>query len=209
MLLRAQTLVLCLFVLLFGVTAQAQTGESKNDNQQIIPASYEINLQLLATTENNSEKLPANFSAIEKKLKTAFGQSNFRPVLSMLNRTSEKGVLTVKAVSSLNQIPGIDKYTSFVQFSLNGLRGENAEVKIDTLRFDLRIPIFTTVAQEGQSVSAVNYESIGITANPLSVSINEPTIIGTLTTSRPGELLVLVLTVNPETNRTRNLAQKQ
>lgn len=206
MLLHARTLFLCLMILVCALTSvSAQTADSKNDNVTLKP-SYEITLQLLVSSDTATGKLPANLAPVEKKLKTDFGQANYQVAMTLLNRVAERGYLETKGVSPFVQNQAGDKSFNFYGLNLNGIKSNDGEMLIESLRFDLQIPLYIpTTASEGKTV--VNYQNLGITAKPLSLSFNEPTVIGTLTTSRPNELIVLVLTVD-EIKSNRAVAKK-
>jgi hypothetical protein len=95
-------------------------------------------------------------------------------------------------------------YPIFSDWSLRNLRnlpnpGGRNSIQFDSFRFGARIPIAGTRMNEenGRTVSFVNYESIGINTSRLSLNENEPTVVGSLATSKPDELMFLVLTVKP------------
>lgn len=203
MILHARTLVLCLFLFAFGTIVNGQ-DQSKDNSPR---ASYEITLQLLISSDAG-QKLPSNLNAVEKKLRTDFGQANYAVAMTLLNRVTEKGMLDTKGVSPFVQNQDNSKSFNFYDLNLYGLKSAGNEMLIDKLRFGLQIPLYIpTLAGEGKTAAVVQYQNLGITAQPLSVSFNEPTIIGTLTTSRPDELLVLVLTVKPDNSK--QTAQKK
>jgi hypothetical protein len=120
-------------------------------------------------------------------------------MMTLLNRVSEQGSLEIKAVNPFNQQQTDVKSIGFYDLTLNGIKPNTAgDIQVDLLRFGIRVPITSFVANNGNSTPVTSYETLGITARPLSVNMNEPTVVGTLTTSRPNELLVLVMTVKPE-----------
>jgi hypothetical protein len=191
------------------VVADAQDNLPKNDNNANRP-NYEISLQLLVSVQNNErDELPAALSQIERKLKNDFGKSNYRLAMNLLNRVSERGVLEISGVSPFSQNLPDDKSYNFYELTLNGMKSNGeSEMQFDLLRFSLRIPLTTYVAQDGKSIPITNYQNLGITARPVSVAFNEPTIIGTMTTSHPNEQIVLVLTVKPDVTKNSLTAKK-
>ncbi len=149
-----------------------------------------------------NNKLPETLQPIEKKLRADFGASNYQLALTLLNRTTENAFVEVRGVNSYQQsqsaTQAADASPTFYNFNLNGIRPNPAkpgELSIADLRFNLRVPVAQTSTADGKNFSVINYEQIGISAKPLSIALNEPTVVGTLTTSRPNELIVLVLTV--------------
>jgi len=202
---------LCVYALLcFSVvTVNAQDNQPKNENNANRP-NYEISLQLLVSTQNGErQELPSALTPIEKKLKNDFGKNNYRLAMNLLNRVSEKGGLEISGVSPFSQNLPEDKSYNFYKLTLKGIKSNGmGEMQFDMLQFGLQVPLVNYVAQDGKSVPVTNYQNLGISAHPLSVVFNEPTIIGTMTTSRPDELIVLVLTVKPENAKINFSARK-
>ena len=210
MLLHARMLFcVCALLYVSVIAVIAQDNQSKNDNNTNRP-NYEISLQLLVSTQNGErDELPNTLAPIEKKLKNGLGNNNYRLAMNLLNRVSEKGVLEISGVSPFSQNLPDDKSFNFYELTLSGIKSNGAgEMQFDHLQFKLRLPLITYVAQDGKSIPITNYQNLGISARPLGVVFNEPTIIGTMTTSRPNELIVLVLTVKPEDSKTNLSAKK-
>jgi hypothetical protein len=212
MLSHARTLFLCLLTLVFlqpSIYAQ-DTAPPKADVQTTSRASYEVLLQILISSETAaSEKLPAALADVEKKLRSEFGQRSYRLASTLLNRVSERGTLEVKGVGTFFE--SANSQPNFVEFLAVGLKPiEEDTIQIDNFRFGIRLPVATQIiSQDGKTNQVFNYENTGITARPLSVAANQPTIIGTMTTSRLNELIVLVLTVKPEAAPNRSIATKR
>lgn len=191
-----------LFSLAIAVSAQDNQAKIENDTNR---QSYEISLQLLVSAQNGERnELPSALAAIEKKLKNDFGQSNFRLAMNLLNRVSENGSLELKGISTFSQSTLDDKTYSFYELGLKGIKSNSAgEMQFNKLRFNMRVPVVISLVQEGKSSPpTINYENTGISAQPVNVAFNEPTIVGTMTTPRPNELIVLVLTVKPDNAKT-------
>lgn len=187
-------------------TATAQENNQKTETSR---ESYEIVLQLLksnAPGASGNNSLPNSLLPIAKKLRSEFSTSDYGLVMTMLNRVSAQGNLEIKAVNPFSAEQTDIKSLGFYDLTLNGIKpNQTNAIQVDFLRFGIRVPVTTFVANNGNSTPVTNYENLGITARPLSIDLNEPTIVGTLTTSRPNELLVLVMTVKPEN---RPLAKK-
>lgn len=205
---RALFLALPLFALIC-LNAFAVSAQESNPKPQASKESYEIVLQLLKSNtpgDTATTALPSNLQPVAKKLRADFGVGDYGLMLTLLNRVSEQGSLEIKAVNPFNQQQTEVKSLGFYDLSLHNIKPNAAgDIQVEMLRFGIRVPILMYVANNGNSSPVTNYESLGITARPLSVNINEPTIVGTLTTSRPNELLVLVMTVKPES---RSVAKK-
>jgi hypothetical protein len=199
-------LSLCALICFNALAATAQENNQKTEPGK---ESYEIVLQLLKSNvpgETGNNSLPSSLLPIAKKLRTDFSASDYGLVMTLLNRVSAQGNLEIKAVNPFSAQQTDVKSLGFYDLTLNGIKpNQTGAVQVDLLRFGIRIPVTTFVANNGNSTPVTNYENLGITARPLSIDLNEPTVIGTLTTSRPNEFLVLVMTVKPEN---RPLAKK-
>jgi hypothetical protein len=207
------------FVSAFFFAAFLISGASAQDENAARPAvqanraNYEVVVQLLKSVDAaERSNLPANLAPVARKLKSDFGAtSEYRVLTTLVNRVSEKGQLEIKSLSPFDQLQNQSdrNLLTFYDLSLNGIQSNQTDANqahLDFLRFGIRVPILVAqTAQDGKSVPVYNYEQLGITAKPLSVAYNEPTVVGTLTTARLGELLILVLTVKPEN---RALAKK-
>ena len=154
--------------------------------------SFEGVLQTVVASNNTAEKsaVPQMLSSIFKKLKSDFSFSEFRLVSTVMQRVSNNGSLEFKGVAyEANQ----DKNApTFSEWSLSGLQNLFAEdgremIQVQNFKFGQRVPV------KGINDS-VSYEPIGLTSR-FSLPKNTPTVVGSLTTSKPDELMFLVLTV--------------
>ena len=74
---------------------------------------------------------------------------------------------------------------------------DSQSIEIPKLRFGLRLPIIMGMSRadaNAPATPAINYEGLGLTTE-ISVRESSPTVVGTMTTSKPGQLLVLVVTI--------------
>lgn len=157
--------------------------------------SYEVILQVITASNKALEKpaLPQTLSGVVKKLKNTYSFSDYHLDSTYLQRTS--GSVEFKSVSNtLNQ--GQESFTPiFSDWSLGGIRsfpdaqGRNS-IQFQGFRFGQRVPVKT-------SNGVVNYEQVGITLQSFGVAENVPTVVGSLSTAKPDELIFLVLTVRP------------
>ena len=89
----------------------------------------------------------------------------------------------------------------FSDWSLRNLRNlptaaGRRTIQFERFNFGARVPIVSNVSGEGgKTAPVVNYESTGITTTRFSLNENEPTLIGSLATSKPDELMFLILTI--------------
>ncbi len=187
----------CLLSLINGF---AQTPPTKN---QIEP-SYEVVLQTLvaSNTANNKSEIPQILSGAVKRLKANYSYSNYRLASTYLQRVANNGTIEFRNVSN-ETIPNQERnFSVFSDWTLRGLqilldaKGQNS-IQFESFRFGQRIPIITSSVKDesGKTNSVVNYEQVGLTIQRCSLAENVPTVIGSLSTLKPDELMFLVLTV--------------
>lgn len=197
------------FCALICVNAFAARAQENTQKTETVKESYEIVLQLLksnAPGETGSNALPGNLQEIVKKLRSEFNANDYGLMMTLLNRVSANGNLEIKAVNPFSSQQTDIKSLGFYDLALNGIKpNQTGTIQVEHLRFGIRVPLTMFVANNGNSTPVTNYENLGISARPLNIDLNEPTIVGTLTTSRPNEFLVLVMTIKPEN---RPLAKK-
>jgi hypothetical protein len=88
------------------------------------------------------------------------------------------------------------------EWSVRGLRSA-PEIRpgillVESFRYGTRSPIAVRDPRDesGKSVAGFNYEQIGIGLTRFTIKGGEPTVVGTMTTAKPDEILILVLTVS-------------
>ncbi|MEP7039554.1 MAG: hypothetical protein ABI891_14570 [Acidobacteriota bacterium] len=200
---KTKILFLITLVCLFGLTnIFAQT---QNQPPQAEP-SYEVVLHILNASNNSAGKssVPQSLSNVVKKLKTIYSYSNYSLDSTYLERIANSGVLDFKGVSKKSDQNQENYASVFTDWTFNSLRrlpneqGKNS-IQFESFRFGQRVPIITSVSTDtnGKTNNIINYEQIGLTMKSLSLPENVPTIIGSLSTSKPDELIFLVLTVKP------------
>ena len=159
--------------------------------------SYDVVLHILTASNNSGDKssVPTTLSNVVKKLKTIYSFTNYRLDSTFLQRVANNGNMEFKSVVNPTGQTQENSPPSFLDWSFYGLQslpnagGQNL-IQFQTFRFGQRISITT-------SPGVINYEQIGLTIQRFSMSENVPTIIGSLSTSNPNELTLLVLTVKP------------
>ena len=175
-------LLAAFFVLCFCLTDSfAQTPINKPPEP-----SFDIILQtVVGSNDSGSSDVVSSLSGIVKKLKADFPFGNYRLASTFIQRIANKGGADSRSVSYTS-----DKNLAvFSEWSINNLeslidnKGQET-LQIQNFRFGQRIPINNTT----------NYEQVGITTR-FGLMKNTPTIVGSLTTSKPGELMFLILTV--------------
>ena len=204
-----------LFFVCALILSSAFVAKAQETAQTTGKASYEIVLHLLKTSSADDKKteLPAALVPVLRKLKADYGQAAYNLALTLLNRVSEKGNLEIKGISPLvYEQQAEEKSLSFYDLKLYGLKqpqNQPNELQIDSLHFGIRVPYPTLrFVQEGKNIPQINYENLGITVRPLSLTFDEPTVIGTMTTARPNEMLILVMTLKPDSPTAARAARK-
>lgn len=190
--------VVCLFALT-NIFAQTQ-------NQPSADASYEVVLHILTASNNATEKssVPQSLSNVVKKLKTVYSYSNYSLDSTYFERVANTGNLEFKSVSREIVQNQENSASIFTEWTLGVLRsspnaqGKNS-IQFDIFRFGQRVPIVTATSKDanGRISNIVNYEQIGLSMGKMNLPENVPTIIGSLSTSKPDELIFLILTVKP------------
>ncbi len=187
----------CLLSLTNGFTQTSPTGK------QIEP-SYEVILQTLVASNsaNNKSDIPQMLIGAVKRLKANYPYSNYRLGETFYQRVANTGALELRSVSN-EIIPDQERsYSIFSEWTLNNLqnlpdaKGQNS-IQFQSFRFGQRIPIITSSVKDadGKINSVVNYEQVGLTIQKLSLAENVPTVIASLSTWKPNELMFLVLTI--------------
>jgi len=189
------------FLFLFAFSVTSAFAQTENKSPAAEP-TYEIVLQLLTASNNVADKnavAPA-LTAVVKRLKTLYAFSAYRLTTTYLQRTSN----SVEYKSLMNDFSSNAEKTApaFSDWSLRNLRTlpdsqGRKTIQFDNFRFGARIPIMVQTFGDGNGKSApvLNYESIGINNSRFSLPENEPTVLGSLATSKADELMFLVLTV--------------
>jgi hypothetical protein len=112
------------------------------------------------------------------------------------------GAIQLKSVSNETISSQERNFSIFSEWTLNNLqtlpdaKGRNS-IQFQDFRFGQRIPIVTSSVKDesGKTNSVVNYEQVGLTIQRCSLAENVPTVIGSLSTLNPDEMMFLVLTV--------------
>jgi hypothetical protein len=187
-------IILSVAALLFICLTAFTDSFAQTQSKQFEP-SYEVFLQIItaSNTAGNKTPVPQSLSGVVKKLRNNYSFSGFQLDSTYLQRTS--GSIEFKSVSNaLNQ--NQDNFAPiFSDWALLGLRSlpdaqGKKSIQFQSFRFGQRVPVKT-------SAGVVNYERVGITLQSFGVSENVPTVLGSLSTAKPDELMFLVLTVKP------------
>ncbi len=183
-------------------SATAKTAVARPD------INHEVQLYLLSASNEPGARaqLPSSMDAVLKQLKASLPFSNFRLANTFLNRVKDGGTLEVSGVGtlSLSNLPGNAASPTFYRFNLQRVKlatdsdGQQV-IQIPRFSFGLKVPVQTASVRQDASMTVpsfpvIQYEDTGINTE-MSVREGEPTVVGTISTNRPDELFVLVITV--------------
>ncbi|HVG35791.1 MAG TPA: hypothetical protein VM911_22255 [Pyrinomonadaceae bacterium] len=204
-------LLACCFVFANERVALAQEQGSTTAGTMREEVNYDVQLDLIVASNNPSEKggVPESLSAIVKQLRASLPFTNYRLTTTFINRVKDGGTLETMGVGSSLLATTIGPSTpTFYNFNLSQVKMERDArgqpfIRIPKFRFNLRMPIITgtTLASAGNASSPViNYEAVGISTE-MSIHEGVPTLVGTLTTSRPEELMILLISMKQSSQR--------
>ena len=190
------SLIVCLFSLtnIFAQTDMKQIQAEPN---------YDVILHVLTGSNNANDKssVPQPLSNVVKKLKTIYSYSNYGLDSTYIQRIANKGSLEFKGVSNETD-QSRENYTpifsEWIFGSLQNLpNGGRNFFQFENFRFGQRVPIKSGALKDadGKTNNVFNYEQIGLTLKKFGVPENVPTVIGSLSASKPDELMFLILTV--------------
>ena len=208
------TCALFAFVLACPATALAQGSEQPASQAQTAARGSDANLDvqfyLLAASNNTGEgrRLPSSLDGVARQLRATLPFENYRMAATFLHRVRDGGRLEVRGVGvpPLSMPANISGNSTFYQYRIGQIASvsqTNVPSPVVNLRefsFGLKVPIVTARVRDDSGRTGdggfpvVQYEDTGITTT-LNVREGEPTVVSTITTSRPEELLVLVVTV--------------
>ena len=190
------TVSLLLFVV--GATAQA--------DQRSPESSFEVTLSVVSGSNDAAQKgeLPQSLAPIAKQLRSSFGLTNLRLADTYVGRIGNGGNINYKSLANIDSTSQADT-PSFLDWTIAGLRNaSNANsFYMQVFRFGARVPVRIGGGSDanGKPLSAIQYESIGLNVDRLTVGENTPVLIGTIALPKAdGGRVFLVLNVSPASN---------
>ena len=168
--------------------------------------NHDVQLYLLVGSNGTGERsnIPPSMDVVIKQLRSTLPFPHYRLATTFLNRVKDGGNLEVSGVggSPLVTVPTTSNTPTFFNFHMSNVKlvtDANGQpfIRIAKFRLGLKVPIVTATARsEGGSAGSpvVQYQDTGLSTE-MSVREAAPTIVGTLTTSQPGESFVLVVMV--------------
>jgi len=182
-----------------GAAPRQAPSTARGDN-----LNHEVVVQLLLASNEPAQRgaLPQSLEGVVRQLRGTLQFTSYRPALTLVYRVKDDGTLDVRGVGpappSTAAAPSNAVTTYQLQLSRVKLEtepGGAALIVIRDLRFSLRLPLIQTRGEGAAAVSQlVGNEDTGISTQ-MSMREGEPTVVSTLTTSRPDAAYVLVMTV--------------
>lgn len=204
----ALIITLAFALLLAGVgTASAQDGGASSGGRQSAArdeTNFEVQTHVLVTAAGSEEasKIPRALDGVVRQLKSMLPPSDYGLAATFVNRVKDDGGFDVRSAgaSPFGSSQTGPLTPNIFQLSLSVKAFEDASgakyVRVQPFRLGLKIPIQTASVSndKGQGYPVIQYEDTGLNTQ-MSVREGVPTLVGTLNTSRPGQLFVIVLTV--------------
>lgn len=188
-----------------GAASAQDGGEAPRREAPRNEINYEVQLHLLVTAggAEAGAKVPQTLDGVVRQLKSSLPPAEYRLAATFINRVKDGGRLEVKTVGgspfTSSQLDPLNP--TFFQFFLGNVKMADDQpgslVNVQDFRLGLKVPVQTaTVSNEKtlQGYPVIQYEDTGINTQ-MSVREGEPTLVGTLNTSRPGQLFALVITI--------------
>jgi hypothetical protein len=186
--------------------AQGQDASAMRDE-----VNYDVQLDLVVASNNGAERgsVPQSLEGIIKQLRASLPFTSYRLTTTFINRVKDGGTLESTGVGGSLLATTIGPSTpTFYNFDLYQVKMDRDAhgqpfIRIPKFRFNLRMPIITgTTLASGSNASSpvINYEAVGISTE-MSVREAVPTLVGTLTTSRPEELMLILISIKPSPQR--------
>lgn len=194
--------VLTFALMVLFLTSSRTLGQASSSQADVKSDRANLDVQLhllLASNEPGDRNMLPSLEPVVRQFKATLPLTNYRLAATFANRIKSGGTLEVKGVFSSDVFATIAN--SFYEFTMSQIKlsgeGDNQSIDIARLRFGLRLPVVTGTNRADANTSAmpnISYEMSGVSTE-LSLREGTPTVFGTLTTTKPNQLLVLVITV--------------
>ena len=183
--------------LVFGISAQSNSPEN----------SFEVTLSVISgSNDSGKADLPSALGPISKQLRSSFGLNNLRLADTYVGRVGNGGSIGYKSLANIDSAAQSDT-PSFLDWQIAGLRnsapGAGGGFFIQAFRFGARVPVRVASGPDpnGKTTSSVQYESIGLNVDRMTLGENSPVLIGTIALPKAdGGRVFHVLTVSPAGN---------
>jgi hypothetical protein len=188
------------FLVLTVLFLMTSTAVGQASNVKVDRPDLEIQLHLLTATNESAERnMPQALESVVRQLRSTINLNNYRVAATFTNRIKSGGNLEVKGILPPEVFTPFTNMSGFYEFTLMQINlageGDNRAIDITRFRFNLRLPVVTGMNRaETPATPVIGYELAGLTTE-LGLREGTPSVVGTMTTSKAGQLLVLVITV--------------
>jgi hypothetical protein len=186
-----------LFLLFVGSTGVIQ---AQSEQQRPMESSFEITLSVVAGSNDPGQRseLPAALAPIAKQLRASFGLTSLKLADTYIGRIGNNGTISYKSLTTIDGRASSDT-PSFLDWQVVGLRNAAGTDRtnvyyIHAFHFGARVPVVVGDIKTG---SPIQYESIGLNVERITVGQNTPVLIGTIALPKADGRVFLVLTVSP------------
>ncbi|HWS88404.1 MAG TPA: hypothetical protein VN282_15640 [Pyrinomonadaceae bacterium] len=207
---RGRGALLLALALAFALFARADASAQDSDApRQGAPSraevNHEVHIHLLVTAEaaDGGARVPQTLDGVVRQLKASLPPSDYRLAATFINRVRDGASFDVRSAGGAgfgqSQPPGPFP-PAFVQIAVSVVKlidpaSAQSSINLQQFRLSFRLPVQTASVKTAEGSSPViQYEDMGLTTQ-LSVREGEPTLVGTLNTTRPGQLFAVVVTV--------------
>ncbi len=181
------TFVLFIFL---TFTTQAQDTAPKTDIK-----NYEATIRVLLGSNSGSEKgsLPKELLDITAQIKPSYNFSSYSVTGVYKARIGTTGGASYRSLEDIFERTSgqaVSPLPSFLEWRLSGLTSQSKSlISFQGFKFGARIPVKMGIA------GAEQYESVGLDIDRFSVPAGEPTLIGTLSSTKTDGTAFVILTV--------------
>jgi hypothetical protein len=195
-----------LVALALTLAASAAVSAQESGAPARAEVNHEVQLYLLVTAEGaeGAPKPPPSLDGVVRQLKSALPPADYRVAAALINRVRDGGAFELKTVGGrvFNQAQAQRQVPpSFLQLAVSGVKlidpaSAQPSINLQQFRLSMKVPILSPGVKndKGEDTYPVMYEDAGLNTQ-LSVREGEPTLVGTLNTSRLDQNFVIVLVI--------------
>lgn len=175
------------------------SASAQTDAAPALEPSYEIALHvIIGSNESGSgAAVPASLSSISKHLKSNFAFTNYRLANTFLGRITNNGNIEYKSVSNILGQETEAEAQTFLEWSMSNIRTVPGGFQARPFRFGARVPVRVGLTKDpgGSGSPIVNYEAVGLNVGAISIPMNSPTLVGTISLPKTTGTIFLIATI--------------
>jgi hypothetical protein len=188
-----------LFVCLFAVLGLYTPAQTPNISSA---AGYDAILNILIGSNNavTGAEIPRSLSPVQRQLRDNFAFTNYRLTNTLFSRVATAGAVEYKSVSDVLGKESGELPPTFIDWAFQLRPPEAVEgdrLLLNMFRFGARVPINISRSKgpDGQSTGVINYESVGLTTQRMTLPVGKPALIGTVSLPGTAGTLFIVMTL--------------